>query len=69
MLPWFAAMALTSWTCDPAHHPVLFWWAFLFNAVVTVAIYYIAMATRLPSERTQELIANVEGESEDVVQP
>lgn len=65
VLPWFAAMALISWSCDPAHHPVLFWWAFLFNAIVSVAIYYIAMSTRLPKDRMQKLIADAEEEPEN----
>jgi hypothetical protein len=57
-------MALISWSCDPASHPILFWWAFLFNAIVSAGIYYIAMATRLPKDRMRKLIADAEEESE-----
>ncbi|HEY5320100.1 MAG TPA: APC family permease [Galbitalea sp.] len=63
VLPWFAAMALISWLCDPASHPDLFGWVFLINIVVTVVIYYLAMRMRLPKDRVEHLIREVEEES------
>jgi amino acid transporter len=65
VLPWFIAMALISWLCDPASHPALFGWVFLINVVVTVAIYYLAMRMRLPRDRVEHLIAEAENESAD----
>jgi len=63
LLPWFAAMALISWLCDPEAHPELFGWVFLINIVVTVAIYFLAMRFRLSKERTDEHIRDAEDES------
>lgn len=63
VLPWFAAMALISWLCDPAAHPELFFWVFLINAVVTVVIYYVAIRMRLPKERVEKHIREAEDES------
>ena len=63
LLPWFAAMALISWLCDPETHPELFGWVFLINIVVTVVIYFLAMRFRLSRERTDEHIRDAEDES------
>jgi amino acid transporter len=63
LLPWFAAMALISWLCDPEAHPELFGWVFLINIVVTVVIYFLAMRFRLSKERTDEHIRDAEDES------
>ena len=62
LLPWFAAMALISWLCDPQSHPALFNWVFLINAVVAVGIYFLAMRFRLPKDETQARIREVEKE-------
>jgi amino acid transporter len=62
VLPWFVAMALISWLCDPAEHPVLFWWVFLMNAAVTIGIYYLAMRLRLPRGRIQQHISDADQE-------
>jgi amino acid transporter len=62
LLPWFAAMALISWLCDPEAHPELFGWVFLINAVVTVVIYLLALRFRMAKGRTDELIADAEEE-------
>jgi cell division protein FtsW (lipid II flippase) len=66
VLPWFIAMALISWLCDPASHPSLFGWVFLINVVVTVGIYYLAMRMRLPKDRVEAHIREAEHESADV---
>ncbi|HEY4270250.1 MAG TPA: APC family permease, partial [Galbitalea sp.] len=64
LLPWFAAMALVSWLCDPTSHPELFNWVFLVNAVVAVAIYSLAMRYRLPKADTEERIREAEEEAD-----
>jgi amino acid transporter len=63
LLPWFAAMALISWLFDPATHPNLFNWVFLINAVVAVAVYFLAMRFRLPKEATLERVKEAEEEA------
>jgi amino acid transporter len=63
VLPWFVAMALISWLCDPTDHPKLFGWVFLINAVVTVSIYFLAMKTRLSREQIEENVKEAENES------
>lgn len=65
LLPWFAAMALISWLCDPESHPELFARVFLTNVVVAVAIYYLAMRFRLPKAATEERIRETEEEAAD----
>jgi amino acid transporter len=62
VLPWFGAMALLSWLCDPGEHPVLFWWVFGINVVVTVGIYYLAMHLRLSRSRIDDHISDIEEE-------
>ncbi len=62
VLPWFGAMVLVSWLCDPTAHPILFWWVFLINAVITVGIYFTAMKFRLPHARIAAHIRDAEEE-------
>jgi amino acid transporter len=63
VLPWFVAMALVSWLCDPTDHPALFGWVFLINAAVTVGVYFLAMKTRLTRQQIEANVAEVENES------
>lgn len=65
IVPWFAAMALISWACDPATHPQLFVWVFLVNIVVTIAIYYLAIRMRLPRTRIEAFIRETDEEASD----
>lgn len=65
VLPWFAAMALISFFCDPTMHPARFPWVFGINVVVAIGIYYLAMRVRLPRERIDELVHEAEDESAD----
>ena len=63
LIPWFAAMVLVSWLCDPSSHPELFNWVFLINGFVAVAIYLLAMRFRLPTSATQARIREAEEEA------
>jgi amino acid transporter len=62
ILPWFAAMAFISWSCDPLTHPNMFGWVFLINIAVTVGVFYLAVARRLPRDRVEANIRDVEDE-------
>ena len=62
LIPWFAAMALISWLCDPEAHPELFGWVFLINIVVTVVVYALAMRFRLSKPQTDAHIRDAEDE-------
>ncbi|WP_269045459.1 APC family permease [Paenarthrobacter sp. Z7-10] len=65
VLPWFVLLALVSWLMDPKTHPDLFGWAFLVNAVVSVAIFYLAVKVHLPLEKIREYMRDAENESEE----
>ena len=62
--PWFGALALVSWlggySSDGADHGQLgvigFGWGFAVMGVLSVAVYGVAMRSRLPGGRTAELI-------------
>ncbi|MEH0109042.1 APC family permease [Tersicoccus sp. MR15.9] len=65
VVPWFILMALISWLFDPETHPAMFGWVFLINAVVSVGIFYLALHTRLATDKVLHYIADAEHESED----
>lgn len=62
IIPWFAAMALISWTCDPSTNPQMFGWVFLINIAITIGIFYLAIRMRLPREDVEANIREVEDE-------
>jgi amino acid transporter len=54
VLPWFASLVLVSWLMDPETRPELFGWAFLVIAVISAAIFALALRVHLPKDRIDE---------------
>ncbi|WP_287929435.1 APC family permease [Arthrobacter sp.] len=65
LIPWLVLVGVQSWLMDPAAHPVLFWWAFLTNAVITVIVFILALNSHLPIAKVQQYIDDAEEESRD----
>ncbi|MCQ9164836.1 MULTISPECIES: APC family permease [unclassified Arthrobacter] len=65
LIPWLVLVGVQSWLMDPAEHPVLFWWAFLSNAVITVVVFILALNSHLPLAKVQQYIDDAEEESRD----
>ncbi|MFD1721948.1 APC family permease [Amnibacterium endophyticum] len=65
VLPWLGALALVAWLLDPETHPTLFLLGFPIIAVISIAVYALAVSRRLPRERMDEYIADAEREAQD----
>ncbi|HEY8318566.1 MAG TPA: APC family permease [Amnibacterium sp.] len=61
--PWLVCLALISWLFDPTSHPDLFGWGFVVTAVVSVAIYALAIRQGLDERQRREHIEEAEREA------
>lgn len=65
VLPWLASLALVAWLLDPETHARLFLLGFPIVAVISIAVYALAISRRLPRARMDEYIEDAEREAQD----